>query len=154
MSEMMQAIDVDVPVRVAYDQWTQFEDFPSFMEGIDAVYQLDDRTIEWHAAIAGMPKQWRARITEQEPDKRIAWRSIEGAENSGVVTFHRLDEERTRVMLQLEYEPENALESVGDALGVVHRRASGDLERFKAFIEDRGRATGAWRGKVEQSATG
>ena len=100
-----------------------------------------------------MPKQWRARITEQEPDQRIAWQSISGADNAGVVTFHRLDEGQTRVALQLQYEPESTVESVGDALGLVRRRAIGDLERFKAYVEERGSATGAWRGKIEQTAT-
>ncbi|MEX1336072.1 MAG: SRPBCC family protein, partial [Candidatus Limnocylindrales bacterium] len=149
MSQINETIDVAVPARVAYDQWTQFEEYPEFMDGIDAVFQMDDRTIEWHAAIAGMPKTWRAKITEQVPDQRIAWTSIEGARNAGVVTFHRLDDEHTRVALQMEVEPDGAVESIGDALGLVQRRAAGDLERFKAFIEERGTATGAWRGTVE-----
>lgn len=153
MSNIIETIDVSVPVRVAYDQWTQFEEYPEFMDGIDAVYQLDDRTIEWHAAIAGMPTQWRAVITEQVPDQRVAWTTVEGARNAGVVTFHRLDDEHTRVALQLEVEPEGAVESIGDALGLVQRRAKGDLERFKSFIEARGEPTGAWRGTVEQTKT-
>ena len=152
MSEIIETIELDVPVRVAYDQWTQFEQFPEFMEGIDAVYQMDDRTLEWHAAIAGMPKQWRAVITEQTPDQRIAWTSLEGARNAGVVTFHRLDDEHSRVTLQLEVQPEGPLESMGDALGLVRSRAAGDLDRFKAFIEERGSPTGAWRGAIKQSA--
>lgn len=153
MSNIIETIDVSVPVRVAYDQWTQFEEYPEFMDGIDAVYQLDDRTIEWHAAIAGMPTQWRAVITEQVPDQRVAWTTVEGARNAGVVTFHRLDDEHTRLALQLEVEPEGAVESIGDALGLVQRRAKGDLERFKSFIEARGEPTGAWRGTVEQTKT-
>ncbi len=152
MSQIVETIDVEVPVRVAYEQWTQFEEFPRFMEGITAIYQLEDDTLEWHASIAGMPKQWRARITEQVPDQRIAWRSIEGAGNAGVVTFHRIDEGRTRIALQLEVEPEGAVEKVGDALGLVKRRAAGDLERFKDFIEERGTPTGEWRGEIEQPA--
>jgi uncharacterized membrane protein len=151
MSEINETIDVNVPARVAYDQWTQFEEYPNFMDGIDAVFQMDDRTIEWHAAIAGMPKTWRAKITEQVPDQRIAWTSIEGARNAGVVTFHRLDDENTRIALQLHVEPDGAVESLGDALGLVQRRAAGDLERFKTFIEQRGTPTGAWRGTVEQT---
>lgn len=153
MSHIIETIDVNVPVRAAYDQWTQFEEYPEFMDGIDAVYQIDDRTIEWHAAIAGMPTQWRAVITEQVPDQRIAWTTVEGAKNAGVVTFHRLDDDHTRLALQLEVEPEGAVESIGDALGLVQRRAKGDLERFKAFIEARGEPTGAWRGTVEQTST-
>jgi len=152
MSEILETINVDVPVGVAYDQWTQFEEFPRFMDGIDAVFQLDDKTLEWHAGIASIPKQWRAEITEQIPDKRVAWTSIDGARNAGVVTFHRLDDTSTRVTLQLEVEPDGPVESVGDALGLVRRRAAGDLERFKAFIEERGAATGAWRGRIEQPA--
>jgi uncharacterized membrane protein len=152
MSQIIETIDLEVPVRVAYDQWTQFEEFPKFMDGVDAVYQLDDRTLEWHAAIAGMPTQWRAEITEQAPDQRIAWHSTEGAANAGVVTFHRLDERRSRVTLQLDIEPKGAVESVGDALGMVKRRAASDLARFKEFIESRGKPTGAWRGHVDPPA--
>jgi uncharacterized membrane protein len=151
MSQINETIDVNVPARVAYDQWNQFEEYPNFMDGIDAVYQIDDRRLEWHAAIAGMPKKWRARITEQVPDQRIAWTSIEGARNAGVVTFHRLDDENVRIALQMQVEPDGAVESIGDALGLVQRRAAGDLERFKAFIEERGTPTGGWRGTVEQA---
>jgi len=150
MSQIIETIDVDVPVRVAYDQWTQFEDYPRFMEGIDAVYQIDDHNIEWHAAIAGLPKTWRATITEQLPDQRIAWTSTQGAKNAGVVTFHRIDDDHARIALQMQVEPEGAVESIGDTLGLVQRRAAGDLERFKAFIEGRREPTGAWRGTVEQ----
>jgi len=150
MSQIIEAIDVDVPVRVAYDQWTQFEDFPEFMEAVERVEQLDDTTLRWTAEIAGVKKTWTAKITEQTPDQRIAWTSVEGAQNAGVVTFHRLDDRRTRVTLQLDVEPEGPVESVGDALGIVARQAKGDLERFKEFVESRGVATGAWRGEVRQ----
>jgi uncharacterized membrane protein len=150
MSQILESIDVDVPVRTAYDQWTQFESFPRFMEGIDKIEQLTDTTLRWQATVAGVEKSWEAEITEQTPDQRIAWRSTSGAENAGVVTFHRLDDRRTRVTLQLDVEPEGPVESAGDALGFVQRRATGDLERFKAFIEDRGVATGAWRGEIRQ----
>jgi uncharacterized membrane protein len=149
MSAIVETIDLEVPVRVAYDQWTQFEDFPQFMDGVDAVYQMDDRTLEWHAAVAGITRSWRAEITEQVPDQRIAWTSIDGARNAGVVTFHRLDDDRSRIALQLDVAPEGALEEAGDALGLIRRRAAGDLERFKGFIEERQRPTGAWRGKVD-----
>ena len=152
MSEIVESIDVEVPVRTAYDQWTQFESFPQFMEGVKSVRQLDDTTLEWVAEIAGKEERWRARITEQSPDERVAWTATEGARNAGVVTFHRLGEGRCRVTLQLDVEPDGAVESIGDALGMVQRRVNGDLERFKAFIEDRGVASGAWRGTVEQTA--
>jgi uncharacterized membrane protein len=150
MSQIIETIDVDVPVRVAYDQWTQFEEFPRFMEAVEKVEQLDDTTLRWSAKIAGVTKRWTAKITEQDPDQRIAWNSIEGAQNAGVVTFHRLDDRKTRVTLQLDVEPEGPVESAGDALGFVQRQAKGDLERFKQFIEQQGVASGAWRGEVRQ----
>ena len=151
MSQILESIDVDVPVRTAYDQWTQFESFPEFMEGVEKVEQLTDTTMRWTAEIGGQQKSWTAEITEQTPDQRIAWNATEGAENAGVVTFHRLDDQKSRVTLQLDVDPEGPIETVGDALGFVQRRAKGDLERFKEFIEDRGAASGAWRGTVEQS---
>lgn len=150
MSQIIESIDVDVPVRVAYDQWTQFEEFPNFMEAVEQVEQLDDTTLRWTAEVAGVKKSWKAKITEQTPDQRIAWTSVEGAENAGVVTFHRLDDLKTRVTLQLDVSPEGPVESVGDALGFVQRQAKGDMERFKEFVERRGVATGAWRGEVRQ----
>ena len=150
MASIEKSIDVEVPVRTAYNQWTQFEDFPRFMEGVTRVQQLSDTRLRWVADIAGKEKEWNARITEQNPDERIAWTSESGARNAGVVTFHKREPARTRIMLQLEYEPDDLVESVGDALGFMSRRVSGDLERFKAFIEERGRETGAWRGQVKQ----
>jgi uncharacterized membrane protein len=153
MSSIQESIDVEVPVRTAYNQWTQFEDFPQFMEGVEKVKQLDDTTTRWTVEIGGRRREFEARITEQDPDQRVAWASVDGPQNAGVVTFHRLGEGRTRVMLQMEFEPEGAVEKAGDLLGVVKRRAKGDLERFKKFIEARGRETGAWRGVVEQDPT-
>ena len=150
MSQIIESIDIDVPVRVAYDQWTQFEEFPRFMESVEKVEQLDDTTLRWTAEIAGVKKTWKATITEQTPDQRIAWTSTEGARNAGVVTFHRLEDRKTRVTLQLDVEPEGPVESVGDALGFVQRGAKGDLERFEKYVESRGVATGAWRGEVRQ----
>ena len=150
MSTIEQSIDVEVPVRTAYNQWTQFEDFPKFMEGVEEVRQLDDVTLHWKAEILGQTREWDAKITEQNPDERIAWTNIDGAKNAGVVTFHRLDDNKTRIMLQLEFDPEGFLEKAGDALGVVRGRVKGDLERFKTFIESRGQETGAWRGEVQQ----
>ncbi len=148
MSTIEKSIEVNVPVRTAYNQWTQFEEFPRFMEGVKEVTQLDDTHLHWKAAIAGQDKEWDAEITEQTPDQRIAWTSRGGAINGGVVTFHRLSDARSKVMLQLEYAPQGVVESVGDALGVVSLRVQGDLERFKEFIEKRGHETGAWRGQV------
>jgi uncharacterized membrane protein len=145
-----QSIDVNVPVRTAYNQWTQFEEFPRFMEGVDEVRQLDDKRLHWKARIGGKTKEWDAEITQQRPDERIAWTSRGGAFNAGVVTFHRLTDHATRVMLQLEYEPEGVVENVGDAIGVVSARVKGDLERFKDYIEAQGRETGAWRGEVDR----
>ena len=149
MSRIVESIEVDVPVRVAYDQWTQFESFPQFMEGVERVVQTDDKTLEWTASIAGKVKNWRAEITEQRPDEVVAWRSTEGAQNDGMVRFESLGGDRTRVETQLDVEPEGLVEKTGDALGVVERRVKGDLERFKEFIESRGQATGAWRGEVD-----
>jgi uncharacterized membrane protein len=148
MARIEQSIDVDVPVRTAYNQWTQFEDFPKFMEGVLGVRQLGDKRLLWRANVGGKEKTWEAEITEQIPDDRVAWRSRGGAPNAGVVTFHRLGDSTTRIMLQLEYEPEGAVEQVGDWVGVVSRRVEGDLRRFKEFIESRGRETGAWRGEI------
>jgi uncharacterized membrane protein len=149
MSTIEQSIDVEVPVRTAYNQWTQFEEFPRFMEGVESVRQIDDTHLEWTAEIAGARRQWEAEITEQRPDERVAWRATSGVDNAGVVTFHRLADARTRVMLQLDLEPEGMVEQAGDKLGFVKRRAAGDLERFKEFVEARGAETGAWRGSVD-----
>jgi uncharacterized membrane protein len=153
MSRIEQSIDVNVPVRTAYNQWTQFEDFPAFMEGVEEVKQITDTRLRWRAEIAGVEREWEAEIDEQRPDERIAWHAIDGPTNAGVVTFHRIDDGKTRVMLQLEFEPDDALEKTGDALGFVKLRAKGDMERFKTFIEGRGTETGAWRGEVPQDPT-
>ncbi len=150
MANVERSIDVHVPVRVAYNQWTQFEEFPHFMEGVKEVRQLGDKRLRWRAEIAGKEEEWDAEITEQHPDHRVAWRSTTGAPNAGVVTFHHIDDNTSRVMLQLDYEPQGAIEAIGSALGVVERRVKGDLERFKAFIEERGRETGAWRGEINR----
>jgi uncharacterized membrane protein len=149
VSRIIETIEVDVPVRVAYDQWTQFESFPKFMEGVERVVQVDDATLEWTASIAGKVKNWRAEITEQRPDEVVAWRSTDGAQNDGQVRFESQAADRTRIELQLDVEPEGLVEKAGDALGVVERRVRGDLERFKDFVESRGQATGAWRGTVD-----
>jgi len=147
-SAIRETIDVDVPLSTAYNQWTQFEEFPRFMEGVESVRQLDDTRLFWKADVGGKTVEWQAKITEQVPNIRVAWRSVSGAKNAGAVTFDRLDDRRTRITLELEYEPEGFVENVGDFLGVVSRRAKGDLARFKDFIEKRGHETGAWRGRI------
>jgi len=149
MANYEQSIDVNVPVRTAYNQWTQFEMFPEFMEGVEAVTQVTDAKMIWKAEIAGEEQEWEAEITEQTPDHRIAWTSTSGAKHAGVVTFHHIDDDTTRIMLQIDYDPEGFLKNVGAALGVVDMRMKGDLERFKAFIEDRDDTTGAWRGTID-----
>lgn len=147
-SELMQSIDVDVPVETAYNQWTQFEEFPHFMDGIESVTQIGNDQLHWKASIAGVTKEWSSRITEQTPDKRIAWTNVDGAANAGVVTFHRLSDTSSRVALQIDYEPEGVVEKAGDMLGVVTRRTQANLERFKTFIEARGTASGGFRGTI------
>jgi uncharacterized membrane protein len=153
MSTIEESIEVQVPLHTAYNQWTQFEEFPRFMEGVERIDQLDDTRVHWVAEVGGKKQEWDAVITEQRPDERVAWKSTTGATNAGVVTFHRISDDTTRVMVQMEYEPEGFVESVGDALGLAKRRTKGDLERFKEFIESRGAETGAWRGEVNQQRT-
>ncbi len=148
MTTVEKSVDVHVPVDTAYNQWTQFESFPQFMEGVKEVRQLDDTHVHWVAEVGGRRMEWDAEISEQVPDQRIAWRAVGGKGNAGVVTFHRIDDGTTRVMLQMEAQPENLVEKVGDLTGVLDRRVKGDLERFRDFIESRGTETGAWRGEV------
>jgi uncharacterized membrane protein len=152
MSSFEESIEVNVPVHTAYNQWTQFEEFPQFMEGVERVDQLDDAHLHWVAEVAGKTHEWDAEVTEQHPDERVAWKSTTGKMNAGVVTFHRLSDDQTKVMVQIDFEPEGMIENVGDALGVVERRTKGDMERFKQFIESRGMETGAWRGDVDQKS--
>ncbi len=148
------SILVNVPVGTAYNQWTQFEDFPQFMGGVKSVKQLDDDRLEWVAEIAGVRRRWIAKILEQVPDQKVAWAATEGATNAGAVTFEDVGGGQTSVHLTLEYEPEGLLENVGDKLNIVENQAEGDLDRFKAFIEAEGYATGAWRGSVNEGAAG
>jgi uncharacterized membrane protein len=150
MSRIEQSIEVDVPVSVAYNQWTQFEEFPQFMDGVDEVRQLDDTHLHWRASFGGKSHEWDAEISEQRPDERVAWKATDGKTNAGAVTFHRLSDDRTKVMVQMDYEPEGMFESLGSAIGSDERRIKGDLERFKELVESRGRESGAWRGEVEQ----
>lgn len=149
MASVDKKITVDVPVRVTYNQWTQFEEFPRFMEGVKSVEQLGDSRLHWVAEIGGERKEWTAGITRQVPDNVIAWVSEGGRKNDGTVIFHPVEENRTEVELHLEYEPEDMKEKVGDWLGVVSRRVEGDLKRFKEFVETRGVETGGWRGEIQ-----
>src|SRR5215213_8026503 len=151
-TQVEKSILVNVPVSVAYNQWTQFEEFPHFMGGVKKVTQLTDDRLQWVAEIAGVKRQWEAKILEQVPDQKVAWAATEGATNAGSVRFEDLGGGQTRVHLSLEYEPEGLVEKVGDKLNIVEKQAEGDLERFKAFIESEGYATGAWRGSVNEGA--
>lgn len=155
MPKIEDTIEVQVPVQQAYNQWTQFEDFPKFMEGIQSVQQLDDTHVQWVAEIRGESRQWTTEITEQRPDEKIAWKTIEGeVKNDGVVTFEPMGDAQTRVNVQMDVEGDSAAENVaGDLLGVVKSQVRGDLERFKQLIENRGEETGAWRGQVREGET-
>ena len=151
MSNIKGSIDVDVPVRTAYDQWTQFETFPKFMEGVVSIEQLTETRNRWTVEVGGTTRTFTTEITEQTPDQRIAWTTVEGTGHGGVVTFHHLAEGKSRVNLDMDVEPEGFIEQVGDKLGFISRRVHGDMERFKEFIEGRGSETGAWRGTVQRS---
>jgi len=151
MPKIEQSIEVDVPVSTAYNQWTQFEEFPKFMDGVEEVRQLDDTHLHWVAEIRGQREEWDAEITEQHPDERIAWKATGGKNNAGVVTFHRLEDQRCKIVLQLDWESQGFIEKLGSAIGEDDRQVKGDLERFKKLIESRGVETGAWRGEVEHS---
>jgi uncharacterized membrane protein len=155
MPKIEDTIDVQVPVQQAYNQWTQFEDFPKFMNGIQSVQQLDDTHVQWVAEIRGESRQWTTEITEQQPDEKVAWKTIEGeVKNDGVVTFEPMGDAQTRVNVQMDVEGDSTAENVaGDLLGVVKKQVHGDLERFKQLIENRDEETGAWRGEVEESKT-
>lgn len=151
MPTIEQSIELNVPVSLAYNQWTQFERFPEFMEAVTEVCQLDDTHLHWVADVAGYVEEWDAEITEQKPDERIAWKAISGKKNAGVVTFHRLDDQRSKIMLQLDWESDGLIEKVGAALGQDDRQVKDDLARFKALVEHSGESSGAWRGEVEQA---
>jgi uncharacterized membrane protein len=153
MEYIQRSIKVDVPVRTAYNQWTQFEEFPKFMDGIKDVQQMDDTHLHWTAEIAGKRKEWDAEITDQIPDRRIAWRSVAGTGNSGVVEFRPLGSAETEISVRMGYQPEGAVEKIGDVLQAPDRRVQGDLERFKQFIESRGAETGEWRDRGHGSGS-
>jgi len=151
MGTVTEHVDVAVPVRTAYNQWTQFEEFPRFMEGVTEVRQVSDTMTHWITEIGGVKREFDARITEQLPDERVAWTSTGGeVKQAGVVTFHRLDDSHARITAQMELEPEGVVEKAADATGLISRRVKGDLKRFKEYIEDRGTETGAWRGDVDR----
>jgi uncharacterized membrane protein len=150
MSTITESVDVAVDVPTAYNQWTQFESFPQFMEGVEEVRQIDDTHLHWVTSIAGVTREFNATITEQKPDERIAWHSDDRPEHAGVVTFHRLNDTTTRVTAQMDIDPDGFVENVADKLGILDRRVKGDLHRFKEFIESRGLETGAWRGEVHR----
>ena len=149
MATIEEQVEVNVPVRTAYNQWTQFEQFPRFMEGVERVEQKDTTHLHWVANVGGKRKEWDAEITEQQPDRKVAWRATSGAENGGQVTFEALGSSRTRVKVRMDLDPEGVVENIGQAVGVPQRQVKEDLERFKKFIESRGSETGAWRGEVD-----
>jgi uncharacterized membrane protein len=155
MPKIQDSIEVQAPVRRAYNQWTQFEEFPKFMEGIQSVRQLDDTHVQWVAEIRGKTSRWTTEITEQQPDKKVAWKTIDGeVKNDGVVNFEQIAGGQTRVNVQMDVEGESTVENVAaDLLGVVKRQVRGDLERFKQLIESRDEETGAWRGEVQEGDT-
>jgi uncharacterized membrane protein len=150
MATIEQSIEVDVPVTTAYNQWTQFEEFPQFMDGVDSIRQLDDTHLHWVVSHNGQTHEFDTEITEQRPDERVAWRTTDGKSHAGAVTFHRLDDGHTKIMVQMDWEPEGMLETLGAALGSDDRRVKEDLEKFKELIENRGFAQGAWRGEVDR----
>jgi len=151
MATIEKSVEVGMPLTAVYNQWTQFEEFPAFMDGVQEVKQMGDDRLYWRAEIAGVEKEWFAKIAEQVPDQLVAWYSEGGADNGGEVAFQPIDDATTRVTLTLTYEPDDIVEAVGDKLGFVSRRVEGDLNRFKEFIELRGEETGAWRGRNEES---
>ena len=150
MHTVTSEIDIDLPIRTVYDQWTQFEDYPAFMSAVDEVNQLDDRSMYWAISISGVKRGFQAEITEQIPEERIAWRSTSGPEHYGVVTFHELPIDRTRVRLELQWEPEGFLENVGAALQLDDLRVRDDLQEFARLMESNGFATGAWRHRIDE----
>jgi uncharacterized membrane protein len=151
MSDVIETIDVSVPLSTAYNQWTQFEEFPRFMDGVEEIRQVSDTLTHWKIKIGGVEREFDAEITDQHPDERVAWHSVGGTEHAGVVTFHRLDDVTNRVTLQLDPAPEGVVETLGDKLGVVKHRAKGDMRRFKEYIESDGQETGAFRDDIRKN---
>jgi uncharacterized membrane protein len=155
MPKIRDSIDVQVPVQQAYNQWTQFEEFPKFMDGIQSVQQLDETHVQWVAEIRGESRQWTTEITDQQPDEKVAWKTIDGeVKNDGVVTFEQVGDNQTRVNVEMDVQSDSRAENVaGDLLDIVQDQVHGDLERFKRLIENRDEATGAWRGEVQEGET-
>jgi uncharacterized membrane protein len=155
LPKVQDSIEVQVPVQQAYNQWTQFEEFPKFMDGIQSVRQLDDTHVEWVAEIRGESRQWTTEITDQWPDEKVAWKTVGGeVKNDGVVTFEQVGDYQTRVNVEMDVESKSTPENVaGGLLGIVKDQVHGDLERFKQLIENRGKETGAWRGEVQEGET-
>jgi len=149
MASVIETIDVEVPVTTAYNQWTQFESFPHFMGGVDTITQIDETHNHWTTTIGGVTREFDTVITEQHPDERVAWKSTDGTTHAGVVTFHRIEDNKSKVTVQLDWQPEGLVEKAGAVVGVDDRQVKSDLKRFKEFIESRGAETGAWRGEVE-----
>ncbi|HSB96673.1 MAG TPA: SRPBCC family protein [Spongiibacteraceae bacterium] len=151
LASIAESIDVNVPLSTAYNQWTQFEEFPRFMKSVRQIRQLDDKHLSWRATVGGKEKEWTVEITEQTPDTRIAWHSTSGVRNAGVVTFHKIADNKTRVMLQMDYQPEGVAEKIGDQVGTVRMETRANLKSFKELLEQRGTETGAWRGTVSKT---
>lgn len=149
-SSIQESIEVNVPASTAYNQYTQFEDFPKFMKNVLEIKQLDDKHLHWRAKVGLEEKEWDAEITEQIPDKRIAWRSVSGPRNGGVATFHKISDNATRIMVQMDYETDGVVEKMGDAMGAVRMELRTGLQSLKEMLESRGSETGAWRGKIAQ----
>jgi uncharacterized membrane protein len=149
MGNIVESVDVNVPVRTAYNQWTQFESFPQFMDGVEEIRQTDETHTHWVTSIGGVKREFDATITEQHPDERVAWTTEDGPKHAGVITFHRLSDAETRVTAQMDIDPDGIAETVADKVGVISHRVKADMSRFKEFIEARGTETGQWRGDVE-----
>lgn len=149
MSTVTESVDVDVPLHVAYDQWTQFESFPQFMKGVTEVRQLDDTHTHWTVEMGGQTREFDATITEQHPDEKVAWKSDSGPTHAGIITFEPLDDTHTRVTAQMDIDPEGVAEHIADSLGVLTRRVTKDLQRYKWFVEDRGTLATGWRGDID-----
>jgi uncharacterized membrane protein len=148
METIKETIDVNVPVSTAYDQWTQFEQFPKFMEGVESVTQIDDTHLGWAASVGGAHREWKAEIVEQVPEQKIAWRATSGNGPNGIVTFEPLGPESTLITVEMSYEPDGLKEQLGAKVGVDSRQVAADLKRFKQLVETMGAETGAWRGEV------
>ena len=149
MSRVEKSIDVAQPITKVYNQWTQFEDFPTFMGGVDEVEQLDARRLRWTTSVAGVTRTFDAEIIEQKPDEQIAWRTEDGEDHTGAVVFDQLRDNATRVKVVMSYRPENWVEKTADATNVIDRRVQGDLERFKQLVEEQDVEAGAWRGRID-----